>query len=81
MATKSNVFTDGINSFRELHDFLSNFYPVAIEYNGLRYYSAEAAFQAQKCKNLEERKQFCALYADEAKKLAHVLRLSPFVSG
>lgn len=66
---KNRVFSDGINSFRVQYDFLSNFYPAAIEYNGLRYYSAEAAFQAQKCVNPEERKQFSELYADEAKKL------------
>ena len=38
-----------ISSFRGKHRFLSNFYQYPFEYDGLTYYNAEAAFQAQKC--------------------------------
>lgn len=34
--------------FRGRYYFLSNFYPCSIEINGVRYESAEAAFQGQK---------------------------------
>lgn len=44
-----------ITSFREEYRFLSNFYQCPFEYNGLTYPNAEAAFQAQKCSNDEDR--------------------------
>ena len=37
------------------YDFLSNFYSAAIEYDGLTFLNAEAAFQAQKCLTEEEK--------------------------
>jgi predicted NAD-dependent protein-ADP-ribosyltransferase YbiA (DUF1768 family) len=40
--------SDAITDFHGQHNFLSNFFPVAIEYNGLTYPSVEHAFQAQK---------------------------------
>lgn len=38
-----------ITTFRGEHDFLSNFYPCTLHYNGHVYNSVETAFQAQKC--------------------------------
>ena len=42
-----------INSFKGKYSFLSNFSQSQIDYEGLTYYSAEAAFQAQKCSTVE----------------------------
>ena len=42
-----------INSFRGKYSFLSNFSQFQFEYDGLTYYSSEAAFQAQKCSTIE----------------------------
>lgn len=57
-----------IDSFRDKYDFLSNFYPCPIEYQGLWYQNAEAAFQAQKCRNEDEKTAFCGLPAAKAKR-------------
>lgn len=45
--------------FRGKHDFLSNFHFVenGIVFDGLTYHTAEAAFQAQKTLNFEEREK------------------------
>lgn len=43
--------------FRE-HRFLSNFHLIPIEWEGLTYSSTEAAFQASKSTDQEERKRF-----------------------
>ena len=42
-----------INSFRGKYSFLSNFSQSEFEFDGLTYYSSEAAFQAQKCSTME----------------------------
>lgn len=57
-----------IDLFREEYEFLSNFYPAKMEFEGITYYSAEAAYQAQKCKNPEEKIRFANMYADQAKR-------------
>lgn len=57
-----------IDSFRGDYDFLSNFYACMIEYKGVWYQSAEAAFQAQKCMNEEDKQVFCGLPAAKAKR-------------
>jgi len=44
-----------ITEFKGDYRFLSNFYNHPFEYDGLIYYNAEAAFQAQKCRNLEDK--------------------------
>ena len=38
-----------ISAFRGAYDFLSNFYPAPITYNGLVFKNNEAAFQSAKC--------------------------------
>ena len=44
-----------IESFRGEHRFLSNFYPSPITYQGDEYSNVEAAFQAAKTDNPQER--------------------------
>lgn len=44
-----------ITSFREEYRFLSNFFQYPFVFNGLQYPNAEAAFQAQKCGNDEDK--------------------------
>ena len=58
-----------IDWFREEYEFLSNFYPSKVIFDGIIYYNSEAAYQAQKCLNPEERRDFANLSSDEAKRL------------
>ena len=44
-----------IDSFKGEYHFLSNFYQCDFAYEGLTYHTAEAAFQAQKCSNEEDK--------------------------
>lgn len=44
-----------INSFRGTYRFLSNFYQYPFEFEGLVYPNAEAAYQAQKCSDVEDK--------------------------
>ena len=53
--------------FRGAYDFLSNFYPAEIELDGIVFSTGEAAFQAQKTLDLEERKAFAGLPPGKAK--------------
>ena len=64
-----------INSFRGKYFFLSNFYVRPIIYDGILYLNNEAAFQAQKCENYEDRKIFSLLNPKEAKKLGRHIDL------
>lgn len=66
-----------IDRFRDEFEFLSNFYPAAIEYDGLLYCNAEAAFQAQKCADRADRRQFFDLSAGKAKRLGRHVALRP----
>ena len=66
---------DNIYCFRGDYDFLSNFYPSTMEYEGLFYLNAEAAFQAQKCLSDEEKAVFCALPANKAKRMGRRVQL------
>ena len=59
-------FPDRINSFKGEYDFLSNRFPCNILWEGLQYRSAEAAFQASKCKNEKERIVFAGCSTDKA---------------
>ena len=56
-----------INKFRGANRFLSNFYETKVEWEGLVYPSSEAAFQAGKTLDKEERKKFCFMKPVEAK--------------
>lgn len=44
--------------FRDEYWFLSNFYPSEVTLDGVTYQTAEAAFQAQKCANPDDRLLF-----------------------
>ena len=50
-----------IDRFRGDHYFLSNFFEAPVEYGGLSYRSSEAAYQAQKCADPDERIRFTAM--------------------
>ena len=66
-----------IDSFRDDHAFLSNFYPAKLYYGGIAYRNAEAAYQAQKCARPKDREQFSMLSADEAKRRGRQVPLRP----
>lgn len=66
-----------INEFRGEHFFLSNFYPSPITYDGLNYGSTEAAFQAQKTTDMNERVRFQFMTPAEAKRAGRKLELRP----
>ena len=62
-----------ISAFRGAYDFLSNFYPAPITYNGLVFQNNEAAFQVAKCP--ERSAEFCFLNPSEAKRLGRRVKL------
>lgn len=64
-----------INSFRGDYFFLSNFYEAPVIFEGIRYNNNEAAFQAQKCINIEDRKAFSIMNPSEAKKAGRKVKL------
>lgn len=64
-----------IDLFREKYEFLSNFYPIKMEFEGISYYNSEAAYQAQKCREPKEREKFSKLYGDEAKRLGRTVQV------
>ena len=66
-----------ICSFSGKYFFLSNFYPVEMDYHGIPYSSSEAAFQAQKTTDLELRKIFSKLSAAESKRLGREIHMRP----
>ena len=57
-----------IIEFRGEFSWLSNFFPVQIEYEGLTYPSVEHAYQAGKLINIEDRKLFLIMSAGQAKR-------------
>lgn len=68
-----------IDSFSGDYFFLSNFYPVEIEYEGLTYQSSEHAYQAAKSLDPEVRKLFTdpKMLAGQAKKLGRKIEARP----
>lgn len=66
-----------INKFRGKYCFLSNMYPSKLTVYGLSFESAEAAFQAMKTLNMDERKGFTSLSATAAKKHGRAIKLRP----
>ena len=75
MLKQNGKIPEVVERFREEYDFLSNFYAAPVEYGGLMYQNAEAAFQAQKCLDPAEREQFCELPANKAKRLGRQVEL------
>ena len=66
-----------INDFSEKYFFLSNFYNCYLVYEGVIYCSTEAAFQAAKTHNFEERNRIARLSPSDAKKAGRKLELRP----
>ncbi len=66
---------DCIDMFREEYEFLSNFYPAKMEFEGVAYHNSEAVYQAQKCKFPEDKLLFSNMYADEAKKFGRKVEM------
>lgn len=65
-----------IMSFSGSNDFLSNFYPVEIAFEGEKYLSVEAAFQAAKTLDPHERRRIqCADTPGKAKRLGRKVQL------
>ena len=66
---------DEIKGFRGEYQFLSNFYPCKIIFGDLVFDNVEAAFQAAKCENNNDRLIFRGLTGSEAKKLGRRVKL------
>ncbi len=72
-----------IDKFSGANEFLSNFYPHRIRYDGKWYASTEHAYQAAKTTDAEKRKPFQirkgqkTVPANKAKKLGRRLKLRP----
>ena len=64
-----------INVFKGQNFFLSNFYTCNIEYDGLKFNNVEAAFQAQKCVDDEQKKAFTGISGADAKRLGRRVKL------
>lgn len=62
-----------VKRFRGDYEFLSNFYPAKLMYDGIAYYNAEAAYQAQKCADPDEKMLFAKLYSDESKRFGRTI--------
>lgn len=58
---------DSVISFTDEYAFLSNSYMHPITYDGLTYMNAEAAFWAQKIKDLNARKKYTRLSGQKAR--------------
>ena len=61
--------------FKDNYFFLSNFYTCKLTYDGLTYFNSEAAFQAQKTLDRNERIKFTAVRPGEARRLGRQLKL------
>lgn len=63
-----------INEFTGEYEFLSNYFPCTISYNGYIFNSSEAAYQAQKCVHKEDMEAIAQMKnADEAKQYAKTM--------
>ena len=64
-----------INSFFGEYRFLSNFWACDVYYEGLTYPSSEAAYQAAKTLDMNERRQFLNLTPGQAKRFGKKITL------
>lgn len=74
LATEEESRNGIIGLFREEHYWLSNMYETAVEFEGLRYGSSEAAYQAQKFLDPAIRERLSRMDGKSAKKLAATLQ-------
>ena len=69
---------DVVLGFQGAYRFMSNFYPCAVEFDGIKYKSSEAAYQASKVPVGEDWEQdkvaFAQLNAREARRSGQLLR-------
>ena len=78
MLASGRAARNGITDFhQDEYRFLSNFYEAKVEYDGLVFGSAEAAFQAQKCVNAEEKAQFTSFGPSKSKGVGRRVQLRP----
>ena len=66
-----------IDSFTRDYFFLSNFYNVYLEYEGIIYCSTEAAFQAAKSLDISERMRIARMSPSDAKRAGRKVQLRP----
>jgi len=52
---------DNVERFFGEYFFLNKWYPIGVEFDGLNFLSSEAAYQAQRCANVEDAKRFAGL--------------------
>lgn len=64
-----------ISAFRGDWAFLSNFYACGIAYAGMVFGSAEAAFQAMKCENAQDRARFVHCHPAKARKMGRTVAM------
>lgn len=64
-----------ISAFRGKYEFLSNFFESPVTYEGIQYRSNEAAFQAAKTLDVEQRKKFVIVDPKTAKFMGRRLKL------
>ena len=64
-----------IDRFTDEYFFLSNFYDSKVTYDGITYLNNEAAFQAMKTLDEDERRKFALLDPDAAKKAGRKVSL------
>lgn len=64
-----------IDRFAGEFDWLSNFFPCKVEFEGLTFDNSEAAFQAAKCLDMKERERFFGLSGGQAKRLGKRVEL------
>jgi ribA/ribD-fused uncharacterized protein len=66
-----------VTSFSGEYRFLSNFYPCVVEFEGMPFFSVEAAYQAAKNNDLLFRKELQLCTPSQAKRLGQHTRLRP----
>ena len=64
-----------ISNFDKEYRFLSNFYPCAVEFEGMVFPSSEAAFQAAKTTDMSIREDFTVMDPSEAKRTGRHITL------
>lgn len=75
-----DIYFNLIDSFKGANSIFSNFYEninYPFIFNGLMFFSGEAAFQSAKTLDNEIRKKFCNLHPNEAKIFGHQIELRP----
>ena len=66
-----------IDCFHGEFDWLSNFFPCKIKFEGHTFQSSEAAFQAAKCMNPMDKIKFLNLSAGKSKRLGRKVDIRP----